>query len=153
QGAPHARRYRRCDCHAGDGDLSRARRGAGRHRRAARAEAGGLMARRIEVAQGKRLALPGRISLEPISGAIGSRVSVRIAEIAVAKPGDPRRGPHLHSGFEEVIYVLSGEGTTCAESGDIPIKPGDMVLIPAGEKHMTRNTGSVPLVLLCFFPV
>jgi hypothetical protein len=27
-----------------------------------------------------------------------------------------------------------------------------MVLIPAGEKHMTRNTGSVPLVLLCFFP-
>ncbi|MFL5050580.1 MAG: hypothetical protein ACJ8D4_11975 [Xanthobacteraceae bacterium] len=28
-----------------------------------------------------------------------------------------------------------------------------MVLIPAGEKHMTRNTGTEPLVLLCFFPV
>jgi mannose-6-phosphate isomerase-like protein (cupin superfamily) len=27
------------------------------------------------------------------------------------------------------------------------------VLIPAGEMHMTRNTGEVPLVLLCFFPV
>jgi mannose-6-phosphate isomerase-like protein (cupin superfamily) len=52
-----------------------------------------------------------------------------------------------------VIYVLSGSGTTHAESGEIPIKPGDLVLIPAGEKHMTQNTGDVPLVLLCFFPV
>ena len=111
------------------------------------------MARLINPAQGKRLPLPGRTSLEPISGEIGSRVSVRIAEVPVAKAGDPPRGPHLHRGFEEVIYVLSGEGTTCAESGEIPIKPGDIVLIPAGEKHMTRNTGTVPLVLLCFFPV
>jgi mannose-6-phosphate isomerase-like protein (cupin superfamily) len=37
-------------------------------------------------------------------------------------------------------------------AAQIPIKPGDIVLIPAGEKHMTRNTGNVPLVLLCFFP-
>ena len=49
--------------------------------------------------------------------------------------------------------MLSGQGTTVAESGEIPIVPGDIVLIPAGEKHMTRNTGNVPLVLLCFFPV
>ena len=111
------------------------------------------MARLINAAQARRLPLPGRTSLEPISGQIGSRVSVRIAEVPVAKAGDPSRGPHLHRGFEEVIYVLSGEGTTCAESGELPIKPGDIVLIPAGEKHMTRNTGTVPLVLLCFFPV
>ena len=25
--------------------------------------------------------------------------------------------------------------------------------MPAGEKHVTRNTGEVPLMLLCFFPV
>jgi oxalate decarboxylase/phosphoglucose isomerase-like protein (cupin superfamily) len=24
--------------------------------------------------------------------------------------------------------------------------------MPAGEKHVTRNTGNEPLVLLCFFP-
>jgi len=77
---------------------------------------------------------------------------VRIATVAVPQPG-AKRGPHLHDGFEEVIYVLSGTGTTHAESGEIPIKPGDLVLIPAGEKHMTQNTGDVPLVLLCFFPV
>jgi mannose-6-phosphate isomerase-like protein (cupin superfamily) len=114
------------------------------------------MARLINQDTAKRLGLPGRSSLEPISGEIGSRCSVRIATIAVPQPGakeGTKRGPHLHDGFEEVIYVLSGRGTTQAESGEIPIKPGDLVLIPAGEKHMTQNTGDVPLVLLCFFPV
>jgi mannose-6-phosphate isomerase-like protein (cupin superfamily) len=111
------------------------------------------MARLIKQAQAKRLGLPGRTSLEPVSGDVGSRVTFRIAEIPVPQPGDPPRGPHLHRGFEECIYVLAGEGTTHAESGEIPIKPGDIVLVPPGEKHMTRNTGDVPLVLLCFFPV
>ena len=110
------------------------------------------MARLLKQAEAKRLGLPGRTSLEPVSGEIGSRVTVRIAEIAVPQPGDKPRGPHLHHGFEECIYLLKGQGTTCAESGEIPIKPGDIILIPAGEKHMTRNTGSEPLVLLCFFP-
>jgi mannose-6-phosphate isomerase-like protein (cupin superfamily) len=111
------------------------------------------MARLLKQSEAKRLGLPGRTSLEPVCGEIGSRVTFRIAEIPPPKPGDAPRGPHLHDGFEECIYVLSGQGTTVAESGEIPIKPGDIVLIPAGEKHMTRNTGTEPLVLLCFFPV
>jgi mannose-6-phosphate isomerase-like protein (cupin superfamily) len=111
------------------------------------------MARLLKQSEAKRLGLPGRTSLEPVSGEIGSRVTFRIAEIPVPRLGDKPRGPHLHREFEECIYVLSGEGTTHAESGEIAVKPGDIVLIPPGEKHMTRNTGSVPLVLLCFFPV
>jgi mannose-6-phosphate isomerase-like protein (cupin superfamily) len=110
------------------------------------------MARLLKQSEAKKLGLPGRTSLEPVSGEIGSRVTFRIAEIAVPKPGDPPRGPHLHNGYEECIYVLRGTGTTVAESGELDIAPGDIVLIPAGEKHMTRNTGTEPLVLLCFFP-
>ena len=110
------------------------------------------MARLLKQSEAKRLRLPGRTSLEPVSGEVGSRVTFRIAEIAVPKLGDPPRGPHLHNGYEECIYVLKGTGVTHAESGEIPIKPGDIVLIPPGEKHMTRNTGTEPLVLLCFFP-
>jgi mannose-6-phosphate isomerase-like protein (cupin superfamily) len=109
------------------------------------------MARLLKQSEAKKLGLPGRTSLEPVSGEIGSRVSLRIAEIAVPKPGDPPRGPHLHRGFEECIYVLRGTGVTVAESGEIAIAPGDIVLIPPYEKHMTRNTGSEALVLLCFF--
>jgi mannose-6-phosphate isomerase-like protein (cupin superfamily) len=111
------------------------------------------MARLLKSSEAKRLGLPGRTSLEPVSGEIGSRLSFRIAEIAVPRAGDPQRGPHLHDGFEECIYVLKGTGVTVAESGELPIKPGDIVLIPPNEKHMTRNTGTGPLVLLCFFAV
>ena len=110
------------------------------------------MARVIDPTAAKRLGLPGRVSLEPVSGEIGSRCTVRIAEIPVPQPGDKGRGPHMHDGFEEVIYVLAGSGVTVSESGEFAIRPGDLVLIPANEKHMTRNTGTVPLVLLCFFP-
>ena len=111
------------------------------------------MARLLKQSEAKKLGLPGRTSLEPVSGEIGSRISVRIAEVAVPQPGDKPRGPHRHNGFEECIYVLRGAGVNHSESGQIPIKPGDIVLIPANEKHMTVNTGNEPLVLLCFFPV
>ena len=110
------------------------------------------MARLIKQSEAKKLGLPGRTSLEPVSGEVGSRVTFRIAEVAVPQPGDKPRGPHLHNGYEECIYVLRGTGVNRSESGDIPIKPGDIVLIPPNEKHMTVNTGTEPLVLLCFFP-
>jgi quercetin dioxygenase-like cupin family protein len=111
------------------------------------------MARLLKQSEAKKLGLPGRTSLEPVSGEIGSRVSFRIAKVAVPQPGDKPRGPHRHNGFEECIYVLRGTGVSHSESGEIPIKPGDIILIPANEKHMTVNTGTEPLVLLCFFPV
>jgi mannose-6-phosphate isomerase-like protein (cupin superfamily) len=111
------------------------------------------MARVLKQSDAKRLGLPGRVSLEPISGGVGSKVSLRIAQIAVPKSGDKPRGPHVHHDFEECIYVLSGQGTMHAESGEHPVHPGDILLVPAGEKHMTVNTGNEPLVLLCFFPV
>jgi len=109
------------------------------------------MARLLKISEAKRLGLPGRNSLEPVSGEIGSRLTVRVAEIAPASASDKPRGPHLHRGFEECIYVLEGSGVTCTDSGEIPIQPGDIVLIGPNEKHMTRNTGTQTMRLLCFF--
>jgi mannose-6-phosphate isomerase-like protein (cupin superfamily) len=111
------------------------------------------MARLLTAAEAKLLDLPGRRSRELVSGKIGSKMSFRLVEIAPAKPGDTARGPHLHSGFEECIYVLSGRGTMQSESGALNAGPGDVLLVPAGEKHMTLNSGAETLVLLCFFPV
>ena len=110
------------------------------------------MARRITQAEGKRLGLPGRSALEMVSGEMGSQVTFRVVEIAVPQPGEALRGPHLHRGYEECIYVLKGEGRTFCESGELPLKAGDLVLVPPEEKHVTRNTGNEPLILLCFFP-
>ena len=112
-----------------------------------------FMARLFKPSDAKRLGLPGRSALEFVSGEVGANVTVRIAEIAVPQPGDPARGPHLHDGFEECIYVLSGHGVTWSEAGELAVGPGDLVLVPPGEKHMTRNTGDEPLRLLCFFAV
>lgn len=112
------------------------------------------MARVFTQAEAKQLGLPGRKALEIVSGERGARtVTLRLAEIPVSRPGETPRGPHQHFDFEECIYVLSGFGTTFADSGEFPLKPGDTLLMPAGEKHVTRNTGTEPLLLLCFFPV
>jgi mannose-6-phosphate isomerase-like protein (cupin superfamily) len=112
------------------------------------------MARVFTQFEAKQLGLPGRRALEIVSGARGSRsVTLRLTEIPVSRPDENPRGPHQHYDFEECIYVLSGTGTTFADSGEFPLKPGDTLLMPAGEKHVTRNTGTEPLLLLCFFPV
>ena len=111
------------------------------------------MVRLIGRDEGRVLDLPGRRSREIVAAATGARAAtVRLVEIAAAKPADAPRGPHLHHGFEECIYVMSGEGVTETEAGELPVGSGDCVLVGADELHVTRNTGKTPLVLLCFFP-
>jgi uncharacterized cupin superfamily protein len=112
------------------------------------------MARLYKKDDGKQMGLPGRKALEIVSGDLGAQgLTLRLVEIPVAQPGDTERSAHYHTDFEECIYALSGQGTTFADSGEFHLKPGDTLLMPAGEKHVTRNTGTQPLVLLCFFPV
>ena len=112
------------------------------------------MARLFKRDEAKELGLPGRRAMEIVSGERGARgVTLRLVEIPAVKPGDALRAAHQHSEFEECIYTLSGQGTTFADSGEYEMRPGDTLLMPPGEKHVTRNTGTEPLVLLCFFPV
>ena len=109
----------------------------------------------IRPAQAKSLGLPGRVSNEIVSGAHGGALgcTVRLVEIPVPVPGEPERGRHCHDGHEECMYVLSGAGATRSGAAVYPLAAGDTILIPPGEMHVTRNTGTVPLVMLCFFPV
>lgn len=112
------------------------------------------MARVLDIASARRLGLPGRSSYEILSGAQGScSVTLRLVEIPVPTPGEPGRGRHRHGDFEECIFVLSGRGTTYAGDEALAVQSGQTIHIPAGEPHITRNTGTEPLVLLCFFPV
>jgi mannose-6-phosphate isomerase-like protein (cupin superfamily) len=112
------------------------------------------MARVVKPGDAKRLSLPGRLSREIVSGALGAdSVSFRLVEIAPPQPNEGRRGPHVHYDFEECIFVLSGEGMTESDTGEHRLQAGDTILIPAGELHVTHATGGEPLRLLCFFPV
>jgi mannose-6-phosphate isomerase-like protein (cupin superfamily) len=112
------------------------------------------MARVVRPHEAKSLGLPGRVSNEIVSGAHGGSLSctLRLVEIPVPAPGEPQRGRHCHDGHEECMYVLSGEGVTSSGNGQHPLKAGDTIIVPPGEMHVTRNTGKVPLVMLCFFP-
>jgi len=112
------------------------------------------MARVFRQAEAKRLALPGRQALEIVCRETGARsVTLRLVEIPVPQPGEAPRAAHRHRDFEECIFVLSGRGTTFADSGEYRLEPGDTIWVPAGENHVTRNTGDQSLVLLSFFPV
>ena len=69
--------------------------------------AGGLMARLLKQGEGKRLGLPGRASLEPVSGEIGSRVSFRIVADRRCRSRATSRAARICThGYEECIYVL-----------------------------------------------
>lgn len=110
------------------------------------------MARVIGLDEARELGLPGRISREILAGATdGAALTVRHVEIPPAQPGASRE-PHSHSDSEECIHVLAGEGAFWTEQGETPVKAGDTIHVPPGERHYTRNTGSGPLVLLCVFP-
>ncbi|MEI6667210.1 MAG: cupin domain-containing protein [Acidobacteriota bacterium] len=111
------------------------------------------MARVFTQADAIRLGLPGRTSLEIVSGRQGAQgLTLRLVEIPPSAAGT-LRGPHHHAAFEECTFVLAGTGTTVTGTGEYALTPGDTILIPAGEPHVTRNTGTTPLLLLCFFPV
>lgn len=111
------------------------------------------MARAFRLADSVKLVLPGRTAIELVSGPKGAKaVSLRLVEVPVECAGEELRCPHVHRYFEECIYVVSGEGITHTGTGAYPIAEGEAILVAAGEPHITRNTGTVPLVLLCFFP-
>jgi mannose-6-phosphate isomerase-like protein (cupin superfamily) len=111
------------------------------------------MVRVIHADEAIDLNLPGRKSLELVSSAVGSAaMTLRLVEIPVARPGEPLRAMHRHGGYEECMYVLAGEGSSETEQGATPVTAGDTILVPPGELHVTRNTGTTPLRMLCFFP-
>ena len=99
------------------------------------------MARVLTQSEAKSMGLPGRKSLEIVSGEKGSQaVTLRLVEIPVPWAGETPRGRHFHNGFEECIYVLSGTGYTESDSGNHPLKAGDTILIPSGAVSYTHLT-------------
>ena len=79
------------------------------------------MAKVLTQAQAKSMGLPGRKSLEIVSGEKGSQaVTLRLVEIPVAKPGDTPRGPHFHKGFEEASTSCRAKGAPRQTAESMP---------------------------------
>ncbi|MFC1798870.1 cupin domain-containing protein, partial [Thermodesulfobacteriota bacterium] len=58
---------------------------------------------------------------------------------------------HFHKNRESVIFFISGEGIEIIEGEEFPIKAGDVLFIPSGEKHTTINRSDRDLRYLEFF--
>jgi quercetin dioxygenase-like cupin family protein len=58
---------------------------------------------------------------------------------------------HYHNNRESIIIVISGEATEVIENKEIPIKTGDVLFIPAGERHATINRSNQDFRYLEFF--
>jgi oxalate decarboxylase/phosphoglucose isomerase-like protein (cupin superfamily) len=65
----------------------------------------------------------------------------------------PGSGPpyHYHQKRESIIVAISGEATEILEGKEIPIKAGDVIFIPPGEKHTTVNRSDREFRYLEFF--
>ena len=58
---------------------------------------------------------------------------------------------HYHEKRESIIVVLSGEAIEIIEGKEVPIKSGDIMYIPAREKHMTLNRSDKDFRYIEFF--
>lgn len=65
----------------------------------------------------------------------------------------PGRAPdHFHQ-YEEVLFILKGEGRMWAGQTNTPIGPGSCIYLPKGQMHCVENTGTDELRLLgVFYP-
>lgn len=65
----------------------------------------------------------------------------------------PGRAPdHFHH-YEEVLFILKGEGRMWAGETNTPIAPGSCIYLPKGQAHCVENTGDGELRLLgVFYP-
>ena len=94
-----------------------------------------------------------QLAVTPRDGA--PTFAMRIFEVA------PNGHTPLHQHpYEHEIYVLEGRGTVWREGKEVPLQPGDVLYIPADERHQFKNTGSArgvdtaatPFKFICLIP-
>lgn len=99
----------------------------------------------------KVLSLPGRDAWILVSkDSLGAK-TVSFIEVHI-KPGEYTNPPHLHTDFEEVIYIKEGIAEIWLEGDFARVEKGEAVLIPINAKHAVKNIGSSSLKLLTVFP-
>lgn len=55
---------------------------------------------------------------------------------------------HVHDRFDEIIYVVAGEGTVRIGDQATPLRAGGLVVVPTGSGHSFERQGRNPLIVL-----
>jgi mannose-6-phosphate isomerase-like protein (cupin superfamily) len=70
-----------------------------------------------------------------------------LAEATVAPGGETLKHKHLVT--EEIYHVTQGQGLMSLGERLIEVTTGDSICIAPGTLHNIRNTGDIPLKILC----
>jgi mannose-6-phosphate isomerase-like protein (cupin superfamily) len=68
--------------------------------------------------------------------------------VGVIPPG--RAGLHSHT-YDEVVYVIEGEGVLHLGGEETPLRPGSCIHLPPLGLHSLENSGSIPMRVLGVF--
>jgi quercetin dioxygenase-like cupin family protein len=58
---------------------------------------------------------------------------------------------HSHD-YEHEVVILEGGGTVLLEGRENPVRPGDVILVPANEEHQFKADAAKGLRFLCLVP-
>jgi mannose-6-phosphate isomerase-like protein (cupin superfamily) len=64
-----------------------------------------------------------------VTGGEGGVANVHVAKVTKNLP------TFFHTGYDEIYYLLSGSGTVTLDGQTHPLRPGCVVVIPAGVTH------------------
>ncbi|MCY3020091.1 MAG: cupin domain-containing protein [Planctomycetota bacterium] len=78
-----------------------------------------------------------------ITGGAGGVANVHVVSVTEGSP-------HVHSGYDEVYYVLAGKGRISLGAQGQPLRPGAAVVIPAGVPHALEAEAGQVLEFVIF---
>lgn len=78
-----------------------------------------------------------------VTGGVGGVANVHVVEVTEGRP-------HLHEGYDEVYYILSGAGELDLDGARRPLRPGAVAVIPAGTPHALQSDSETPLKFVIF---
>jgi len=78
-----------------------------------------------------------------VTGGAGGVANVHVVKVT-------RGAPHVHRGYDEVYYVLSGSGTIKLDQEIHPVRRESVVIIPAGVPHSLEADAGVELEFVIF---
>ena len=92
----------------------------------------------------KRIEASGRAHFGVVASTARSQGAVMTLQA-----GERTGGPdNVHPDSDQWLFVVSGRGEAIVGGRDVPLSPGSLLLIEAGETHEVRNTGEAPLETL-----
>lgn len=62
--------------------------------------------------------------------------------VLMAIPEGGEIGGETHQGHDQLLYFVDGTGTAKIGDDEMPVSAGDVAIVPSGQYHNFRNTGS-----------